>query len=176
MYTRVSHISSFQPHLMGLSFTGGPWSDHVSIHPDGVPAPLRPNGDLDLYEQASDWFSRLKADNVFTGGCNTFQGNVVVRRCHVTSDPRAKADLKPLDAGASSTLVRRIVPYAYTIDGEPAAGVLSDDVPVEYTRVISEDGLRTVDYNSLFAHLWAAVRELQERVDRLTTPPPPPSS
>lgn len=168
MYTRVSHLSSCHHSGQGgLTFTGGPWNDRISIHPQGVAAPVRPNGDLDLYTQASDFFGRLATDNVFTGGRNTFQGHITVRRCHVTSDSRHKEDLVPLSGPDSARMVRTVVPYGYTIDGECAAGLMAEDVPSEYTRESPVDGTKTVDYNSLLAHLWAAVRELQGQVEEL---------
>lgn len=117
-------------------------------------------------------FPVLAAENVFSGPRNTFSGPIEVRRCHVTSDPRAKTAVRPLVPSDSAQLVRQLPGYAYTIDAEPAAGFLADMVPPEYTRTRGVD-YRSVDYNSLFTHLWAAVQDLQHRVDRLEQQEPP---
>ena len=88
-------------------------------------------------------FSQLSADNVFSGRCNIFQGDVEVRRCYFTSDPRSKDNVRCLDPATSAALVRSIQPYSYTIDGASASGMLADDVPVEYTHT-APNGLRSV--------------------------------
>lgn len=99
---------------------------------------------------------------MFRGTVNTFNGDVQMRRCHVTSDEREKEDIRPLTPERAVDLVRHVQPYTYRIDQRKAAGVLAGDVPSEFTL-----GGNSVDYNSLFVHLWAAVQDLQARVDAL---------
>lgn len=141
--------------------------NQVSIAPDHAIAPTQPNGRVDLYNQASRYFARLGTANTFTADRNTFDGVVHARRFQVTSDARAKADIQPLDGRSSAQLVGSIRPQSYLLDGQPAAGLLAQDVPASYTHASPEDGTLSVDYNSLFTHLWAAVQHLQGRVDTL---------
>ena len=90
--------------------------------------------------------------------------------CHVLSDPSCKEMTRPLEAKDSADLVRRIIPQSYTVDGRLAAGILADTVPKEYTSPgPGTGGQLTVDYNSLFSHLWAAFRPGAK-----DTPAPPP--
>lgn len=86
---------------------------------------------------------------------------------HITSDPREKDNVEQLDLTEAARVVRAIPPHRYTIDGEPAAGLMADAVPEEYTHT-NTDGMKTVDYNSMFTHLWACVQHLQDRVDVLS--------
>lgn len=46
----------------------------VTISPTGEPAPYEKDGDINLFEQASQIFGQLSASNVFTAQFNTFQG------------------------------------------------------------------------------------------------------
>ena len=159
MYVAVSHLASkysrTQTQTERRAFVrrrrpaGGldAGADHVTIDPAGRPAPLRPNGGVDLCPghradravprgrpQAAMYFSQLNANNVFSGQRNVFQGHLEVRRCYFTSDPRAKEDLHRLDPVRSANLVRSITPYSYTMDGVAASGLLANAVPTEYTH------------------------------------------
>ena len=138
----------------------------VTIDPSGDPAGTDADGDINLFPQASRLFGMLGQSNTFVGPTNTFQ-DVVARRVHVTSDATQKQEAQPLSDADAERLVRNLVPYRYVIDGRPAAGVLAQDVPASYTRRLS-DGTLTVDYTSLLAELWGAVRHLSQRVDDLT--------
>ena len=59
--------------------------------------------------------------------------------------------------------MQQVAAYRYMIDGRPAAGMLASDIPEAYTQRL-RDGTLCVDYNSLIAELWAAVRGLCQRV------------
>lgn len=164
-------VATSQPGVVAPG-RAGPWA---SIHPRGLPAPYFRDGNVDLYTQAGptgapaglpsaprQLFSQLEENNVFQGNLNTFNGDVQMRRCHVTSDEREKQEIQPLSPERAVEMVKRIQPYTYQIDQRKAAGVLAGDVPPEFTL-----GGNSVDYNSLFVHLWAAVQNLQARVEAL---------
>jgi hypothetical protein len=138
----------------------------VSLSPDGAPAGEEPDGDINLYEQASLLFARLGENNRFDGEVNTFR-QVVVDRIQTRSDVRHKSQLVPADGASAAALVRRVPAYRYRMGGEPGAGVLAQDVPAQYTRRHPGDGSLTVDYQALFAELWTCVRHLQDRLDGL---------
>lgn len=160
----------------------------VSIHPDRIPAPSTEEGDVELYGQAVQFFGSLHADNRFTGPRNSFRA-VQAEEFQVVSDARLKRDVRPLDGRRSLALLRALQPREYRMmgadatGGRLAAGMLAQEVPVEYTApllhhhtppphvVAAQDDtgppLRSVDYNSLLAHLWNAVRGLDRRVTEL---------
>lgn len=138
--------------------------DNVTISPNGEPAPVLPPGEVNLYPQASQFFGQLRVSNVFTAPLNTFQ-DVCARRIRVTSDRNQKENLQPIPDAEGTALVRQTVPYRYTIDGQVAAGLLADEVPAQYAG--GDPAARSVDYNSLLAELWAAVRDAHERLDAL---------
>lgn len=144
---------------------GQPFSG-VTISPTGEAAVIALDGDIDLFPQASRVFGQLARPNTFTGQTNTFC-DVVARRIHVTSDADQKTNLRPLSDRDAEDLVRRIVPYHYLIDGRMAAGVLAQDVPEVYASR-TPGGTLVVDYTSLLAELWGAVRHLSHRLDALT--------
>jgi hypothetical protein len=103
--------------------------------------------------------------NTFTGDHNTFNGDIEVQRCNVVSDPRCKKSIHPLTDTAAKDLVEQVRPYTYTIGGRAAVGFLSDHVPEEYTT-INPEGFRTLDYNSIFSHLWLVVQLHQQQLSR----------
>jgi hypothetical protein len=143
----------------------------VSISPTGEAALVLPDGDIDLYAQASEFFGQLGTNNTFTGDVNSFQ-NVYVQRIHVLSDENGKQDLRPLPDEEGTALVRRITPYRYDVQGKPAAGLLAQEVPIEYSN--HGPDLMGVDYNSLMAELWASVRDAHTRLDALEAVTPVP--
>ena len=89
-------------------YQGRRWGD-VTITPTGDPAPMEPDGDINLFVQASQVFGQLNATNVFTASTNTFltdgvvlshtsvwKQDLVVRRVHVVSDGAQKEDIVQL--------------------------------------------------------------------------------
>jgi hypothetical protein len=65
------------------------------------------------------------------------------------------------------SMVRSITPYTYTITGAGAsAGLMADTIPSEYTHT-SQNGIHTIDYNAMFAHLWAAIQQLAGDVEEV---------
>lgn len=85
--------------------SSGPQKVTITIEPGGAVAPVDPDGDINLYTQASHIFGQLAENNVFTGNVNTFQ-EVHVRRLHVLSGPEVRrrplpsAPLHPIDMQA----------------------------------------------------------------------------
>lgn len=169
MWTRVSHIEN---DWRSVTEEGA----RVSIHPQNRPPPVLPDGRVNLYNQACESFPRLAGENLFTGAHNVFAGPVQVRRCHVVSDPREKTAVRPLAPAAGAALVRAVPAYVYELDGRPAAGLLASGgggggppLPpsCEAPAAGGAGGPRSLDYNALLAHLWAAVQDLQRRLDTL---------
>ena len=117
----------------------------------------------DIHPQASRFFAQLHDQNEFTAVFNTFQ-EIFVQRIHVTSDRSQKQNITPLPDHEGTELVRHLMPYRYTINGRPAAGLMADEVPASYTH---RNTTLSVDYNSLIAELWASVRDAHARLDRL---------
>lgn len=83
MFDGVSYIE--RPTLLSQDRTISSYVRRISIAPDGSAAPFTPQGYVNLYDQATQWFGVLRHDNVFTGSNNVFQGNVQVQRCHMTT-------------------------------------------------------------------------------------------
>lgn len=172
MWTNVSHLyTAYDPR-------GRQWdTGRVSIHPRGVPAPFASNGVTSLYDQARTSFPTLADTNVFTGAHNIFRGPIEVRRCHVVSDPSAKADRRPLSPAIGAAVVAAVPAWLYELDGGPAAGVMADASGLPAAAILpsirvatdAEAAPRSVDYNALMAYLWAATQELQGRVAALET-------
>ena len=144
------------------------------------------DGVIDLYSSAIKIFALLRRNNVFTGSDNVFE-HIQVRQMHLVSDPREKENVHPIVPNQALSMVQSITPYTYTINNAgTSAGLMADTIPPEYTHT-SRSGIRTVDYNALFAHLWAAVQQLAGEVEELratrgtwqpddTTSPPCPTT
>jgi hypothetical protein len=141
-------------------------SHHITISPDGSPAPVEPDGDVNLYDQARLIFSQLHGPNTFTADTNTFR-TVVVQRLQTMSDGTLKTDAVPVDGAAATRRVRDIQMYHYRLDGVPTAGVMAQDLPEVYTMRHPSTGHLTVDYQGLLAELWASVRHGHDRLDAL---------
>jgi hypothetical protein len=139
----------------------------LSISPDGETASPAPDGDVNLFQQASKIFGQLRAENVFTASTNTFQ-DVFVRRLHVTSDRTKKTDVIPLVEEDATALVRRLIPRRYKVDGESAAGMIADEMPAQYVRCVPGVATLSVDYNSLMAEMWASLKHAHSRIDALS--------
>jgi hypothetical protein len=141
-------------------------SHNITISPDGELAPVEPDGDVNLYGQASLIFSQLHQPNTFTGETNTFR-TVVVQRLQTTSDMTLKTDIVPMDGATATGHVRNIQMYHYRLDGVPTAGVMAQELPEAYTMRHPSTGHLTVDYQSLLAELWSSVRHAHDRLDAL---------
>jgi hypothetical protein len=141
-------------------------SHNITISPDGISAPIEPDGDVNLYDQAINVFSRLHEPNDFTASTNTFR-TIVVQRLQTTSDGLLKTDVTPVDGVAATRRVRRTPMYHYRLDGVPTAGVLAQDLPDTYTMRHPVTGHLTVDYQGLLAELWASVSFAHDRLDAI---------
>lgn len=102
---------------------------------------------------------RLDQSNEFTAELNRFR-DVHVRRLFVTSDRRRKTDVTPVKPADALACLRRVQCYHYRIDGSAAVGHLAEEIPGEY--LLGDGG--AVDYQSMAALLWTAVRDLDARV------------
>ena len=98
----------------------GSLGNDISISPSGEQVTPLPDGDINLFEQASKIFGQLRAENVFTATTNTFQ-DLCVRRLHITSDGSQKTNVSVLVGKDATDLVRRLTPRRYIVDGYPAA-------------------------------------------------------
>lgn len=148
----------------------------VAVDPAGA-LPVEPDpttGVVALHGDLRQHFGALGEANVWTGSANQFQGPLFASRMIATSDPRAKADVAPLDPARSLAVVRGTPAFEYTLrdTGRRAAGFLADRVPPDYSLRAPDDTL-AVDYNAMLAHLWAAVQALAARADGAPPPPPP---
>lgn len=103
----------------------------------------------------------LGSSNEFTGEQNVFN-DIIARRLQIVSDRTRKRGLRRLRGSECKRLVSQLTPYHYTVDDRAAAGLLAQDVPEPY-RTTAPDGTLSVDYLSLLAELWGAVRHLLRR-------------
>jgi hypothetical protein len=124
-------------------------------------------------------------------GAATFSSSVSATSYITTSDARLKSEISCLSSCLD--LVQAVTPKRYKKHNAPEGperdqysephyenGFLAQEIPAELADtciVESESGLLSVNYNSLIAVLWGAVRELQEEVRALTNDPqaPPPA-
>ena len=149
-------------------------TQRVSIDPNGQLVEASPLGDVDLYPQASRIFSQLDSENVFTGARNVFQ-NIEVRRLHVTSDSRHKDHIEAIECQHALDLVRQIVPRRYTIDGQPAAGMLAEELHrgpfgeavgvctyVHPTTFFLVARAKKNQQKTLFSHRWSTTRVAED--------------
>lgn len=104
----------------------------------------------------------LKQSNVFTGEMNAFR-HLTVQQLFITSDRTKKAEIRPIEKTEAIEMLRTIPSYRYSIQGRPAAGFMADEVPREFTH---KQGSAAVDYTSMLAILWTAVRSLDERLEK----------
>lgn len=165
MWPSVSHIR--QELYGGYYRQNVPQPSSVSIDPSNAPAPMTPDGRISLYPQARRLFSQLGAANVFTAERNVFR-DLEARRLYLTSDRGRKRNIQALDGATATRLVRGLRPCTYSLDGEPAAGMLADEAPPELARHTEGGaGPLALDYPGLLAHLWASVQDAHHRIDRV---------
>lgn len=153
-------------------YRGGSKPVRISILPSGEYLPLDMDGEIQLFPQASAVFGQLAQNNEFTGECNVFR-DIQVRRMHITSDRRRKADVQPIDPADATKVVRGVPAYTYTVDGQAAAGLMADDAPAECVRMRTRGGdgdgggaaHLTLDYNAMLAYLWASLQDAHARLD-----------
>ena len=132
---------------------------------------IQPNqyGVLDVGAAMKRNCARRDLPNVFTGDQNVFQ-QITANRVHFLSDERCKSDIRPVAPNEALALLRALRPKHYNLEGSgPAVGFLSQDVPSEFVTT-NADGIRAVDYISLFAHLWVVVDLLVQRSEDIDTP------
>lgn len=131
-------------------------------------------GVIDLQEVMDERYARLNQNNLFEGDRNEFR-RIHANQMLLTSDRTRKVNIREIDGKDALDLVDHTPAYTYDLDGAiTAAGVLADEIPVQYTAV-APDGSLSVDYVALTAHLWTAVRELSKRIVALERRDPPSS-
>jgi hypothetical protein len=102
------------------------------------------------------WFSR----NV------TAAGDVTALAYNHTSDRRLKDDIKPIPDAVSLVTALQGVRYNWKQNGEPAYGVIAQDVEQIVPEAVStdENGFKSVEYDQLIAPLIEAVKAQDVRL------------
>jgi hypothetical protein len=97
---------------------------------------------------------------------------------NVTSDVRAKANVRPLSGSLDRLRNIRSVAFDWvdspeilgSMSGQPGIGVIAQDVEAVFPELVREYGelrYKAVDYNGLIAALLGAAKELREEVEGL---------
>jgi len=94
---------------------------------------------------------------------------------HSTSKRRYKTDITPIKDGLKLVLDKRVTPIRYAIKGygilsdKPSLGFIAEDMAHVVPNAVGrdEEGPSSINYGSLVAVLWDAVRTLNTRVEEL---------
>jgi len=94
---------------------------------------------------------------------------------HSTSKRRYKTDITPIKDGLKLVMDERVTPIRYSIKGygilrdKPSLGFIAEDMAHVVPNAVGrdEEGPSSINYGSLVAVLWDAVRTLNTRVEEL---------
>lgn len=102
-----------------------------------------------------------------TGAGTTFGGNVTMPSYTITSDRRLKSKIKIFSK--SGAILDKINVYSYLKKDRFEYGVIAQELKKAAPKLVhkNDDGLLSVDYNSLFAVVMAEVKDLRHRVAML---------
>jgi hypothetical protein len=140
-----------------LSVTGG-CTINPTNDPGGLDPPVTP-GCASAFVVTGDAsvFGQLQAYNLFAG---TFVYN--------GSDIRLKSNIHPINGALSDMMKLKPVSYTFKSNGQPGLGIIAQDLEKVYPQlVVSNKGIKYVNYEGLIGPLIEAVQELKKENDEL---------
>ena len=102
-------------------------------------------------------------------GDGTFSGSVNAGSFFYTSDASMKENIRPVQGGLETVGKLRPVTFKWKDRNETSPGFIAQEVEQVIPEIVSEssDGIKSVDYAKMVAHLVAAVQEQQAEIDAL---------
>lgn len=108
--------------------------------------------------------NRLQVD-----GDGTFSGDLNASAFFYTSDRSLKENIQPIQSGVKTVQQLRPVNFKWKDRDETSPGFIAQEVEQVIPEIVQQnnDGVKSVDYAKMVAHLVAAVQEQQAEIEQL---------